>query len=211
VKRSDAFAAIAPLVKDELVVMTVGGTTVEWHAAHPSDGNLQVKTLGLCSSVGLGLALGQPDRKVIVLDGDGALWMNMSSLGTIGWRQPRNLIHVCLDNRVYEASGGTPTATSARLHFADMARAAGIQSSVAVSTPEAFAQAVSHALQADGPHFIWCQIEAVRSGGSPFPLDELENKYRFIRFVERTTGKSILRQSPGHSYEKSLKADQAGR
>ena len=85
-KRAEALEAIKDLVGDALVVTTAGGATGEWHAIHPSDANLQVKTLGLCSSIGVGLALGQSTRKVIVLDGDGALWMNMSSLGTIGWK-----------------------------------------------------------------------------------------------------------------------------
>jgi thiamine pyrophosphate-dependent acetolactate synthase large subunit-like protein len=200
VKRSEAFEAIKSLVGDEFVVTTAGGSTSEWHAIHPSDGNLQAKTLGLCSSIGLGLAIGQPDRKVIVLDGDGALWMNLSTLGTIAWKRPRNLIHICMDNTVYESSGGTPTASSAGMNFAGVAQAAGIASAVEVSTPEAFADAVGRALQTDGPHFIWCRIEQGRAKVPPFPLDEVENKYRFIRFVERTTGKAILRQAMPRSY-----------
>ena len=203
-KRGEALEAIKNLVHDEFVVTTAGGATVEWHAIHPSDGNLQAKTLGLCSSIGLGLAIGQPDRKVIVLDGDGALWMNMSSLGTIGWKQPRNLVHICMDNGVYESSGGTPTVTSARMNFAALARAAGIESAVEASTPQDFAAAVERALGTDGPHFIWCRIEQGRANVPPFPYDELDNKYRFVRFVERTTGKRILQQPVSHSYEQSL-------
>ncbi|HZR98513.1 MAG TPA: thiamine pyrophosphate-dependent enzyme [Chloroflexota bacterium] len=204
-KRKEALDAIKELVGDAFVVTTAGGATVEWHAVRPSDGNLQAKTLGLCSSIGLGLALGQPDRKVIVLDGDGALWMNLSSLGTIGWKQPRNLVHICMDNTVYESSGGTPTVSSARMNFAALARAAGIESAVEASTPEAFAAAVAHALGSDGPHFIWCRIEQGRANVPPFPYDELENKYRFIRFVEETTGKRIIQPPIPHSYEGTLR------
>ncbi len=203
-KRAEALEAIKGLVDQEFVVTTAGGATAEWQAIHPSDANLQVKTLGLCSSIGLGLALGQPDRKVIVLDGDGALWMNMSSLGTIGWKQPRHLVHICMDNGQYESSGGTPTVTSARMNFAALARAAGIESAVEVSTPQDFAAAVEHALRVDGPHFIWCRIEPGRADVPPFPYDELENKYRFARFVEQTTGKRIFQQPMPHSYERSL-------
>jgi phosphonopyruvate decarboxylase len=200
-QRSEALEAIKDLVGDAFVVTTAGGSTVEWHAIHPSDGNLQAKTLGLCSSIGLGLALGQPDRRVIVLDGDGALWMNMSSLGTIGWKQPRNLVHVCMDNGVYESSGGTPTVTSARMNFAALARAAGIESAVEASTPQEFRAAAERALKTDGPHFIWCRIEQGRANVPPFPYDELENKYRFVRFVEQTTGKRILQQPMAASYQ----------
>ncbi len=209
-KRWDALMAIKDLVGDAFVVTTAGGATAEWHAIHPSDGNLQAKTLGLCSSIGLGLAIGQPDRKVIVLDGDGALWMNLSSLGTIGWKQPRNLIHICLDNGVYESSGGTPTASSAHLNFAGVARAAGIESAVEASTVEAFARAVDRALRTDGPHFIWCRIEPGRTLVPPFPYDEIENKYRFIRFIEQTTGKTILQQPLPHSYAVPAAGDAPG-
>ena len=83
-KRFECLQAIAPLITDELFVTTAGGATNEWNAIRPSDGNIQVKTLGLCSSIGLGLAIGLPNRKVFVFDGDGALWMNLGSLATIG-------------------------------------------------------------------------------------------------------------------------------
>ena len=91
---------------------------------HPS------KTLGLCSSIGLGLALALPKRKVFVFDGDGALWMNLGSLATIGLHQPKNLIHICWDNKQYESSGGEPTvATAGNINFAGIALNAGIKSS----------------------------------------------------------------------------------
>jgi len=94
-KRFECLQAIATLIKDELFVTTAGGATAEWNAVRPSDGNIQVKTLGLCSSIGLGLALSLPKRKVFVFDGDGALWMNLGSLATIALHQPKNLIHIC--------------------------------------------------------------------------------------------------------------------
>ena len=93
--------------------IAVRGTRAELVADEPSDGNIQVKTLGLCSSIGLGLALSLPKRKVFVFDGDGALWMNLGSLATIGLHQPKNLIHICWDNQQYESSGGEPTASTA--------------------------------------------------------------------------------------------------
>jgi thiamine pyrophosphate-dependent acetolactate synthase large subunit-like protein len=202
-KRSEALEAIKDLVHDELVVTTAGGATVEWHAIHPSDGNLQAKTLGLCSSIGLGLALGQPKLKVIVLDGDGALWMNMSSLGTIGWKQPRNLVHICMDNGMYESSGGTPTVSAGHMNFAALARAAGIEAAAEANTPREFATAVERALKTEGPHFIWCRIEPGRADVPTFPFDELENKYRFVRFVEQTTGRRVLQQPMPASYQQS--------
>ena len=201
-KRFECLQAIAPLIKDELFVTTAGGATAEWNAVRPSDGNIQVKTLGLCSSIGLGLALSLPKRKVFVFDGDGALWMNLGSLATIALHQPKNLIHICWDNQQYESSGGEPTvSTAGNIEFAGIARSAGIKSSRRVSTVDELREAVSHALSHDGPHFIWARIEAARAEAPPLRYDELENKYRFIRYVEETEGINILRVAMPASYQ----------
>jgi thiamine pyrophosphate-dependent acetolactate synthase large subunit-like protein len=205
-KRYECFQAIAPLIRDELFVTTAGGATSEWSALRPGAGNLQVKTLGLCSSIGLGLAIAVPRRKVFVFDGDGALWMNLGSLATIALHQPKNLIHICWDNREYESSGGEPTVSRAgRINFSELARAAGIQSSRSAETVQEIIEAVRSALDHDGPHFIWARIEPGRTEVPPFPYDELENKYRFIRYVENNEGISILRNPLPRSYEQSPK------
>jgi thiamine pyrophosphate-dependent acetolactate synthase large subunit-like protein len=201
-KRFECLQAIAPLIKDELFVTTAGGATAEWNAVRPGDGNIQVKTLGLCSSIGLGLAVSLPKRKVFVFDGDGALWMNLGSLATIGLHQPKNLIHICWDNKEYESSGGEPTvSTAGKIDFAGVARNAGIQSARSATTVEELQEAVRHALSHDGPHFIWAQIEAGRAEAPPLRYDELENKYRFIRYIEETEGINILRVAPPASYQ----------
>lgn len=201
-KRFECLQAIAPLVKSELFVTTAGGATSEWNAVRPSDGNIQVKTLGLCSSIGLGVAIALPKRKVFVFDGDGALWMNLGSLATIGLHQPKNLIHICWDNKQYESSGGEPTVSTAEnIDFAGVARGAGIQSSRSVATIDELKEAVGYALSHDGPHFIWARIEAGRAEAPPLRYDELENKYRFIRYIEETEGVSILRVPMPGSYQ----------
>jgi thiamine pyrophosphate-dependent acetolactate synthase large subunit-like protein len=200
-KRFECLQAIAPLIKDELFVTTAGGATAEWNGVHPSDGNIQVKTLGLCSSIGLGIAIALPKRKVFVFDGDGALWMNLGSLATIGLHQPKNLIHICWDNQQYESSGGEPTAaTAGNINFAGVALNAGIKSSCSVASVDELKQAVIHALSHEGPHFIWARIEAGRTEAPPLKYDELENKYRFIRYVEETEGIDILRIPMPASY-----------
>ena len=205
-KRYECFQAIEPLIKDELFVTSAGGATSEWCAIHRSDGNLQVKTLGLCSSIGLGLAVALPQRKVFVFDGDGALWMNFGSLATIGLHRPKNLIHICWDNREYESSGGEPTVSKAgHINFADAARAAGVQSSRAAQTVHELLEAVRFALEHDGPHFIWARIEPGRAEVPPLALDELENKYRFVRYVEKTEGCAILRMPLPASYDQKAK------
>src|SRR2546429_9356077 len=108
-KRFDCLQTIVAEAGDALVVSSAGATTLEWHALRPSDGNFRVRTLGLCSSIALGMALGLPHRKIIALDGDGSLLMNLCSLPTIARMKPKNLIHIVFDNEVYEASGSKKT------------------------------------------------------------------------------------------------------
>jgi sulfopyruvate decarboxylase subunit beta len=197
VRRYDAMRELAPLSADALVVTNNGGASTEWAAVGPPEGHLQVKTLGLCSSIGLGLALSLPHRPVVVFDGDGSLLMNLSTLPTIARMAPPKFVHVVFDNGVHEASGGTPTAThpstpGGGVDLAAMARAAGIGRVLAVDTVAALRDAFVAALQGGGPTFIHARVEAYRERVAPVAVDEVENKYRLIRHIERTEGISIL-------------------
>lgn len=194
-RRFDCLREAAALVTDQLVVTNNGGASTEWASIGPADSHLQSKTLGLCSSVGLGLALALPHRGVVVFDGDGSLLMNLSTLVTIARMRPANLVHVVFDNGVYEASGGTPTQTAASqagTDLAGMARAAGIARVLEVRTIEAFRDAFTAGLAGGGPTFVHARVEAVREKTPPVAVDEVENKYRLVRHIERTEGIAIL-------------------
>lgn len=194
-KRYECLDAAAAILTDQLVVTNNGGASTEWAEVGLPDAHLQVKTLGLCSSIGLGLALARPRRGVIVFDGDGSLLMNLSTLPTIARQRPANLVHVVFDNAVYEASGGTPTQTAdgeAGADLAALARAAGIRNVHAVDSVDGFVSAFRSGLAGSGPTFIHARVEAVRKKTKPVPIDEVENKYRLVRYVERTEGISIL-------------------
>src|SRR5512139_2570751 len=109
-QRYDYLKAISADAQDALAVST-GWASREWWAVQPSDGNLKTRTLGLVSSIAAGLAIALPQRKVIAIDGDGAFLMNLCGLPTIAQQNPGNFIHLLFDNEVYEASGGTATAS----------------------------------------------------------------------------------------------------
>ena len=194
-RRFDCLREVAPLLGDEIVVTNNGGASTEWAALGRPDSHLQVKTLGLCSSIGLGLALALPRRTVIVFDGDGSLLMNLSTLPTIARQRPPNLVHVVFDNAIYEASGGTPTQTAPTGAGADlgaMARAAGIGTVHAVEELAGFTNVFAAAIHGGGPTFIHARVEASRERVAPVAVDEVENKYRLVRFIERTEGITIL-------------------
>ena len=199
-KRFDCLKAIATEAGDALVVSSAGATTLEWNALRPSDGNFRVRTLGLCSSIALGMALGLPHRKVIALDGDGSLLMNLCSLPTIARMNPKNLIHVVFDNQAYEASGCGETATARGSDLVGIAVASGIRRASWASSVEAFAQSISQALKGTELTFIGAKVEITRTAVPPFPMDEIENKYHFIRHIEATEKIQILKTALPASY-----------
>jgi sulfopyruvate decarboxylase subunit beta len=192
-KRIDCLKAIAGKVGDALVVGSAGGATVEWYHLHPSEGNFRSRTLGLASSIGLGIALSLPHRKVIVLDGDGSLLMNLCGLSTAAWSAPRNLIHIVFDNGVYESSGSSPTATSGTTDLVAVAKAAGFPKTSWVTDVSGFAKAVAEALAGDELTFIGAKVEHGIVPGIASPtMDDPENKYRFMRHLEKLEGRKIF-------------------
>jgi sulfopyruvate decarboxylase subunit beta len=199
-RRFDCLQALAGEAKDALVVTSAGAITLEWNALRPSDGNFRVRTLGLCSSIALGMALGLPGRTVIALDGDGSLLMNLCSLPTIARTNPKNLIHIVFDNEVYEASGYRETATSSGADLVGIALAAGIKRAFWVNSVESFTQAVAEAQRAQQLTFVGAKVETSRTKVPPYPIDEIENKYRFIRYVEKTEKIEILKTNLPASY-----------
>ena len=199
-KRFDCLKIVAGQTKDALVVSSAGAMTLEWNVLRPGDGNFRVRTLGLCSSIGLGMALGLPHRKIIALDGDGSLLMNLCSLPTMARMRPGNLLHIVFDNEVYEASGSKKTATACGTDLVGIARAAGIKNSVWANDLGDFREAVSSALAHSELCFIGAKVTTERTEVAPYPVDEVENKYRFIRYIEKTEQIEILKTNLPASY-----------
>ena len=199
-KRFDCLKLLSAETKDALVVTSAGAMTLEWNALRPGDGNFRVRTLGLCSSIALGMALGLPHRKIIALDGDGSLLMSLCSLPTIARMHPSNLLHIVFDNEVYEASGSKKTATAFGTDLVGVARAAGIQKSGWANNLSEFGRAISAGITMNELSFIGAKVTTERTEVAPYPLDEVENKYRFIRHVERTEQIEILTTNLPASY-----------
>lgn len=192
-KRTDCVAALAGEVSGALVVTTAGGATRAWWALGDNRGQLQTRTLGLCSSVGLGLALALPRRTVVVLDGDGALLMNLHSLVTCAAQAPKNLLHICFDNRMYESSGGTPTLTAKGADLAAVARAAGVRRVRSVDSLEPFLEATREFVSDPDHTFIHVTVEPDgHTDLEQIQIDEVENKYRLARYIEATEGITVL-------------------
>jgi len=127
-KRIDAISAIAKNAGDALIVCNIGFPSRELYAVKGRQENFyMLGSMGLASSIGLGLALAQPRRRVIVLEGDGAVLMNLGTLATIANYAPKNYLLVILDNCCYGSTGSQPTCTHLGTDLASMAEAAGVK------------------------------------------------------------------------------------
>ena len=191
-KRYDCLRAIAPQFGEELVVTNIGAVRHEWQALRPHPGNYHLQNLGLTSSMALGLALALPHRKVIAFDGDGSLLLNLGALATMANQHPKNLIHVVFDNECYESSRGAPTATAGQADLAAIARGAGFANVITTKTIAEFEQGFSHALKSNDLYFILVKVEAGAGDVPAAALDSQENKYIFVRYIEKSENLKIL-------------------
>jgi sulfopyruvate decarboxylase subunit beta len=184
VKRVDALRAIYPLLESRIVVTIMGAVAAELQSiGHRSNFFYLQHAMGLASSMGLGIALAQPDRQVIVLDGDGSVLMNLGGLTTLARYRPRNLVHVVFDNESLLSVGGFPTATSTGSDLAALAAAAGVPRSQTTRTIEEFTRAFDDALAAGDLTTLVAKVEAVGPSAYVTGLSLLENRFEFQRYL----------------------------
>lgn len=168
IPRDEALKALIPHVGDADIVVAVYQSCFDWLALNPRDLNyVSVGAMGQASSHGLGLALANPDRRVIVLDGDGSLLMNLGSLVTIANAAVTNLYHLVFANRVYEVNGAHPLPGSDRVDFEGFARSAGYAGACSFSYLAGFEGMIGAFLAEPGPQFACLEIHA----GAPYPRD----------------------------------------
>ena len=172
IKRDHALQALGKFVNEDDLVVAVYQTCFDWLALHPRDLNYaSVGAMGQASSHGLGLAIGSPDRQVIVLDGDGSLLMNLGSLVTIGEIHPKKFLHLVFENGVYEANGDHPIPGQGNVNFASMAKSAGYLSAYSFDKLTDFTSCLSLLFDSTGP--VMGVIKVVP--GEKYPAD-----YEFI-------------------------------
>lgn len=156
--RLECMKALAAHVTDEIVVATYS-SAFDWLSVADRELNhFFFGAMGLASSHALGLALAFPQRRVVVLDGDGSLLMNLGSLVTIASAAPPNLVHIVCHNGCYEANGGHPLPNPA-VDFTAIARAAGIRACHEFSEQSEFSARAGELLRARGPVFALLKVE----------------------------------------------------
>lgn len=176
IHQADFFTALNKH-RGEAIVLPTMQASIPWQVvSEQPDLDLPVNNvMGKASSVGLGVALARPQTKVIILDGDGSLEMNLGSLITIAGKQPKNLCHVVMQNGIYGMTGGQPIPASERVSFATMAKGAGYAATYEFDDLEDLTTRLGEALGRAGPVFVTVKIvpnprtTASRSGGKPPP------------------------------------------
>jgi sulfopyruvate decarboxylase subunit beta len=195
-KRYDCMERLGALLKDELVILSLGASVDEWYnaAPHMRAASLFQQQLGCVTPQAFGLAVGLPHRRVVSLDTDGGMMFNLGILGTLANEQPPNLLVVVWDNECYQSIGGPPTHTAkGRVDIARIAQGAGIEQAYTVRDLDAFEAHCEAGLAADVPYLVVAKVEAsVRPGIRRKHSDGREDKYIFVRHVEATEGITIM-------------------
>ena len=192
-RREEIIRQIAAVSGEDLIVSTTGKASRELFEIRESrnEGHgrdfLTVGSMGHSSSIALGIALQRPEKRVWVIDGDGAMLMHMGSMAVIGASAPKNLVHVVINNAAHESVGGQPT-VAGRLDLVQIARGCGYPRAVSVASPEALDRALEAAKAAETLSLIEakCAIGARGDLGRPTTTAK-ENKARFMETVNRET------------------------
>lgn len=177
---------VAKLQNEEAVIGGIGHTNFDlWAAGRRPQNFYMLGSMGLAIPIALGVAIAQPARKVIALEGDGSLLMMLGCLATVGARQPENLIIVVMDNGAYEITGGqatasAPTANGGGADLAAIARAAGIPQSHWAADEAHFDSLVDQALATPGPHLIAARLTLAKPAGQT-ERDPAQIRDRFMR------------------------------
>jgi len=165
------------------VIASIGSPTYDVAACGDNPRNFYIWSgLGCTPTVGLGLALAQPDKRVLIVTGDGDVLMALGSLATIGVKQPKNLAIVCLDNGHYSASGMQPSATKAGVDLAEAARACKLRVE-AVSDLSCVDELRDLLHSAEGPLFIHARVDADDQPRVIPSRDGVGIKHRFMQAI----------------------------
>ena len=159
ISSADAAKAISDVRADALVVSTMTPNRYWDVVTTNKERDLPIfGAMGKASSVGLGLALAQPDKKVLILDGDGGLLMNLGVLVTIAGKQPGNLVHFVFEDGVYFTTGAQPIPGAGMFNLAGMAREAGFNEAFEFDNLEDLVTQLPEVMNATGPVFVSLKV-----------------------------------------------------
>jgi thiamine pyrophosphate-dependent acetolactate synthase large subunit-like protein len=157
---------VARLHRDEAVIGGIGNTNFDlWMAGQRAQNFYMLGSMGLAIPIAVGVALAQPGRGVVAVEGDGSLLMQLGCLSTVGSLQLRNLLIVIMDNGCYQITGAQPTATGST-DLVEVARACGIASAHWAADEGGFESLVERCLREAGPHLVCARIDGKPAVGT---------------------------------------------
>lgn len=181
--RIEATHIVREQLADEAVIASLGHPAYDLYVAGDRPENFYTwGSMGVATSVGLGVAMARPERQVVVLDGDGSLLMNLGSLATIASVAPPNLTVVVWDNGEYGTTGGQPTATARGADLERVAVALGVSRATTVASVAALQEAIRAAVDEPGPWMIVAKVTESAPAARP-PLDCVFIKQRFMAAI----------------------------
>ena len=181
--RFEATRIVVDSLQREPVVASLGHPAYDLYGCGDRAENFYTwGSMGVTSSIALGLALARPDLRVVAIDGDGSLLMNLGTLATVAACRPVNLLVVVMDNACYGTTGGQPTFTAGRANLEEAARALGITTAASVRTPGELGAALATSRQITGPSVIVAKVEESTPGARP-PVDCVFIKQRFMAAI----------------------------
>jgi thiamine pyrophosphate-dependent acetolactate synthase large subunit-like protein len=158
VTRAEAIAAVRGCLTDEVVVHANGAICRESFALGDRPGNFyMIGSMGLAASIGLGVALVRPEKRVIIFDGDGNVLMALGTLAMVAAEGPRNFLHLVFDNGTYGSTGGQPT-HSRQVPLEEVARGCGYRRTLRVRNREALVAALRECQREPGPAFLLVEV-----------------------------------------------------
>ena len=175
-----------PELDDKLVVTIMGACAQElYDLGHRENFFYLQHAMGLASSIGLGLAMHLPKERIVVLDGDGSVLMNLGTLATMARYRPKNLVHIIFDNGSLLSTGGFDSHTSSGItDLAAIAKGAGLEHVSLVDSVMDFGEAVIDAFKRDALSVIVAKVAAVGPNHYAMDLHLPENAFRFKRWIE---------------------------
>ena len=171
---------VAKLKHDEAVIGGIGNTNFDlWSAGHRPQNFYMLGSMGLAIPIAFGVALAQPDRHVIALEGDGSLLMQLGCLVTIAAHKPKNLTIVIMDNGLYQITGGQATPAAGTADYVALARAAGLTKCAWAADEADFEALIDDAFAGGGPTFIAARIDD-KPGVGTTDRDPVQIRERFM-------------------------------
>jgi phosphonopyruvate decarboxylase/sulfopyruvate decarboxylase subunit beta len=186
-KGTEAFEEIIPLLTDEIVIHANGYICRESFNIKDRENNFyMIGSMGLASSIGLGVAVSRPDQKTIIIDGDGNVLMSMGTLAMIAAAAPKNLIHIVIDNEAYESTG-RQRSLSESVSLEKIAQSAGYLQIKKVTNKNKIKDAFQELMRKDGPSFLLVKVEPSfdKSTGRVHHTPE-EITSRFMKSIKKT-------------------------